>query len=56
VAQQAKVAAEKPAQPELLKTEKEVEIPKMVVNGPATGGMDSSNYLDIPAFLRRQAD
>ncbi|MGC9386031.1 MAG: cell division protein FtsZ [Hydrogenovibrio sp.] len=35
----------------------EVVRPKMVVNGGATGGADAnSNYLDIPAFLRRQVD
>ncbi|MDX1795359.1 MAG: cell division protein FtsZ [Hydrogenovibrio sp.] len=31
--------------------------PKMVVNGGVTSSVESnSNYLDIPAFLRRQAD
>jgi len=35
----------------------EVVRPKMVVNGGVTGSVDSSsNYLDIPAFLRRQVD
>jgi cell division protein FtsZ len=36
--------------------EPEVVRPKMVVNGGAAGSMANSNYLDIPAFLRRQAD
>lgn len=36
--------------------EPEVERPKMVANGGVTGGLPNSNYLDIPAFLRRQAD
>lgn len=44
------------AQPEILAPEPEVVRPKMVVNGAAAGSMESSNYLDIPAFLRRQAD
>lgn len=35
----------------------EVSRPKMVVNGGVSASVDSnSNYLDIPAFLRRQAD
>ncbi|WP_024850679.1 cell division protein FtsZ [Hydrogenovibrio kuenenii] len=35
----------------------EVVRPKMVVNGGVTASVESnSNYLDIPAFLRRQAD
>ncbi len=35
----------------------EVVRPKMVVNGGVTENVDSNaNYLDIPAFLRRQAD
>lgn len=35
----------------------EIARPKMVVNGGVTASVDSnSNYLDIPAFLRRQAD
>lgn len=39
------------------KVEQEVVRPKMVVNGAATGSVDgNTNYLDIPAFLRRQAD
>jgi len=42
--------AKKPAQ------EVQVERPKMVANGGLTGGLPNSNYLDIPAFLRRQAD
>ncbi|WP_081696397.1 cell division protein FtsZ [Thiomicrorhabdus sp. Kp2] len=42
-------------QPDLL-AEPEVVRPKMVVNGATAGSMESSNYLDIPAFLRRQAD
>ncbi|RCU49890.1 MULTISPECIES: cell division protein FtsZ [Corallincola] len=29
---------------------------KKVVNGPATGGQGELDYLDIPAFLRKQAD
>ena len=33
-----------------------VERPKMVANGGLAGGLPNSNYLDIPAFLRRQAD
>lgn len=52
----APVQAAQPKQPDLLNQEQEVVRPKMVVNGPAASGMDSSNYLDIPAFLRRQAD
>ncbi len=36
--------------------EVEVERPKMVANGGTTGSLPNSNYLDIPAFLRRQAD
>lgn len=36
--------------------EVEVERPKMVANGGLAGGLPNSNYLDIPAFLRRQAD
>ncbi len=48
---------QQPEQPELLKEEPEVVRPKIAVNGsPAAGSMDSSSYLDIPAFLRRQAD
>ena len=43
-------------QPEILAPEPEVVRPKMVVNGATAGSMESSNYLDIPAFLRRQAD
>ncbi|MDX1352922.1 MAG: cell division protein FtsZ [Thiomicrorhabdus sp.] len=43
------------AQPDLL-AEPEVVRPKMVVNGATAGSMEGSNYLDIPAFLRRQAD
>ena len=36
---------------------KEVVRPKMVVNGGVSSSVDGgSNYLDIPAFLRRQAD
>lgn len=39
------------------KPEPEVVRPKMVVNGGVSGSVDSnSNYLDIPAFLRRQVD
>lgn len=38
-------------------SEQEVVRPKMVANGGVSGSVDSnSNYLDIPAFLRRQAD
>lgn len=48
------VNAEK--QPEILTPEPEVVRPKMVVNGATAGSVESSNYLDIPAFLRRQAD
>jgi len=44
------------AQPEILASEPEVVRPKMVVNGATAGSMENSNYLDIPAFLRRQAD
>lgn len=43
----------------LEKVEKAPEVvrPKMVVNGGVTASVESnSNYLDIPAFLRRQAD
>ena len=36
--------------------EVQVERPKMVANGGLAGGLPNSNYLDIPAFLRRQAD
>ncbi|WP_028487054.1 cell division protein FtsZ [Thiomicrorhabdus chilensis] len=36
--------------------ETEVERPKMVANGGLAGSLPNSNYLDIPAFLRRQAD
>jgi len=54
-AQQAEIKKQ-PEQPDLLNSEPEVVRPKMVVNGPAASGMESSNYLDIPAFLRRQAD
>ena len=37
--------------------EPQVERPRMVANGGMSGsGTSSSNYLDIPAFLRRQAD
>jgi cell division protein FtsZ len=39
-----------------LMQEPEVVRPKMVVNGSAHVGTKSANYLDIPAFLRRQAD
>ncbi|WP_127470233.1 cell division protein FtsZ [Thiomicrorhabdus aquaedulcis] len=39
-----------------LMQEPEVVRPKMVVNGSAHVGTQSANYLDIPAFLRRQAD
>ncbi len=55
-AQPAAKVESKPEQPDLLNVEPEVVRPKMVVNGPAAGGVESSNYLDIPAFLRRQAD
>lgn len=48
--------AAKMTQPDLLSTEQEVVRPKMVVNGATAGSMENSNYLDIPAFLRRQAD
>jgi cell division protein FtsZ len=42
--------------PEVSKSPETVR-PKMVVNGGVTGSVDSSsNYLDIPAFLRRQVD
>ncbi|QCU90645.1 cell division protein FtsZ [Thiomicrorhabdus sediminis] len=43
-------------QPELLQPEPEVVRPKMVVNGAASTGAEGASYLDIPAFLRRQAD
>jgi cell division protein FtsZ len=45
-------------QPELNLTEPEVVRPKIAVNGSATDMSSDSNssYLDIPAFLRRQAD
>ncbi|WP_321326623.1 cell division protein FtsZ [Thiomicrorhabdus sp.] len=49
-------AAAAMTQPDLLSTEPEVVRPKMAVNGSMAGSMESSNYLDIPAFLRRQAD
>jgi len=48
--------AAKMTQPDLLSTEQEVVRPKMVVTGATAGSMENSNYLDIPAFLRRQAD
>lgn len=55
-----KVEAEKVASTSNTSAEKsspEVVRPKMVVNGGVTGSVDSSsNYLDIPAFLRRQVD
>ncbi|VAW44355.1 Cell division protein FtsZ [hydrothermal vent metagenome] len=41
-------------QPELNLTEAEVVRPKMTANGGEV--MSNSSYLDIPAFLRRQAD
>jgi cell division protein FtsZ len=44
----------KPSAP--LMQEPEVVRPKMVVNGHVNTGMQNANYLDIPAFLRRQAD
>ena len=45
-----KAEAEETPQPEVVR-------PKMVVNGGVSASVDSnSNYLDIPAFLRRQAD
>ncbi|GKT11662.1 MAG: cell division protein FtsZ [Thiomicrorhabdus sp.] len=43
-------------QPELIQPEPEVVRPKMTVNGSDVGSMSNSSYLDIPAFLRRQAD
>ena len=43
-------------QPELNLTEPEVVRPKMTVNGSDVSSMSNSSYLDIPAFLRRQAD
>lgn len=50
------VAAE-PAAAKVEEPQPEVVRPKMVVNGGVTGSVDSNaNYLDIPAFLRRQAD
>ena len=56
-AAQPQVVAEKaPSQPDIF-NEPEAQREKMVVNGSrAATGMESSNYLDIPAFLRRQAD
>ncbi len=51
----AKPAAEM-KQEELIPAEPEVVRPKMVVNGGPVGTMSNSSYLDIPAFLRRQAD
>ena len=42
-------------QPELT-LEPEVVRPKMTVNGSDAGSLSNSSYLDIPAFLRRQAD
>ena len=36
--------------------EVQVERPVMVANGGLADGSSNSNYLDIPAFLRRQAD
>lgn len=50
----AKVETEAKVEP---KAKPEVVRPKMVVNGGVSSSVDSgSNYLDIPAFLRRQAD
>ena len=43
-------------QPEVAAVEPEVVRPKMTVNGSDVGSMSNSSYLDIPAFLRRQAD
>ncbi|MCF6253955.1 MAG: cell division protein FtsZ [Thiomicrorhabdus sp.] len=45
-------------QPELNLTDPEVVRPKMTVNGSAVdmSNASDSSYLDIPAFLRRQAD
>ena len=43
-------------QPEPAPQETEVVRPKMTVNGSDVGSMSNSSYLDIPAFLRRQAD
>ncbi len=58
--QAAPVAKTTPAaemeQEELIPSEPEMVRPKMVVNGGSVGSMSNSSYLDIPAFLRRQAD
>ena len=50
------VPATEMKQEELITSEPEVVRPKMVVNGGPVGSMSNSSYLDIPAFLRRQAD
>ncbi len=56
VAQRSSAAPKAEATPEAGKSPETVR-PKMVVNGGVTGSVDSSsNYLDIPAFLRRQVD
>ncbi len=43
-------------QPDLIPKEPEVVRPKIAVNGSDAGSMSNSSYLDIPSFLRRQAD
>jgi cell division protein FtsZ len=55
-AKPAPVAVAEMEQEELIPSEPEVVRPKMVVNGGSVGSMSNSSYLDIPAFLRRQAD
>lgn len=56
VAQQQTMPLETPMKAAQAVQEAQVERPKMVANGGLAGGTSSSNYLDIPAFLRRQAD
>jgi cell division protein FtsZ len=54
---EANKAEEKQQVIEEVEKKPEVVRPKMVVNGGVTASVESnSNYLDIPAFLRRQAD
>lgn len=47
---------EQPAKEVVAAKEPEIVRPKMVVNGTDMGNISNSSYLDIPAFLRRQAD
>jgi len=57
--QEQQAVQQKTAEPSVVAKRKEpkAERPKMVVNGGVTGSVESNaNYLDIPAFLRKQAD